>query len=135
MKKILNYICCIIIILVGLFDILYGVNYRINQYNFIKSAAKTTANIYQTTNRDDGKQVLYINYYVNGKKYDGIIILTDEKINESVIDIYYDKINPLDFTSGKIDTSHIFIIVMGSVFFLIGSILLIRCYLRNISCN
>lgn len=128
MKKNFNYICYVIIILVGLFDILYGLNYTISQYNFINSATKTTANIYQTTNRKDGKQVLYINYYVNDKKYDGVLVLTGEKTNKSTITIYYDKNNPLKLTSNEIDKSGVFIIILGLLFSLIGSIFLIQDY-------
>ena len=131
MKKILNYICCIIIILVGLFDVLYGANYGIKQYDFIRTSPKTTANIYQTTNRDDNKQVLYITYYVKNQKYDGVLVLNEEKAIKSVITIYYDEKNPLNIKSGEIDKSYIFVIVMGFMFFLLGIILLIKYYSKN----
>lgn len=131
MRKLFGYICYIIIIFVGIFDIYYGTNYEIKQYQFLKEAIKTTANIYQITNREDGKQVLYINFYVKNKKYDGVLVLKEKTISKSTITIYYDKNNPVKFTSDKIDNSGYFIIALGIIFILLCIIFLLRDYFKK----
>lgn len=131
MKKILNYSCYIIIIFIGVFDICYGINYEIKQYKFLKEAIKTTANIYQTVNREDGKQVLYIDFYVKNKKYDGLIVLKEKTIFKSKITIYYDKNNPVKFTNGEIDNSGYFIMVLGIIFVLLDIIFLLGGYFKK----
>lgn len=75
MKKIFNYSCFIIIFLIGIVDICYGINYESKQDKFLKNANKVVASIYETKNNEDGSQVLYINYYVNGKKYDNMLVV------------------------------------------------------------
>lgn len=127
MKKIFNYSCYIIIVLIGIFDILYGINYEIKQYQFLKKSKKTTANIYQTTNRDDGKQVLYINFYVDNKKYDGVLlVLKEQATSKSTIEIYYDKNNPVKFTTCEINNSGYFIMAFGIIFILLDIIVFLK---------
>lgn len=131
MKKILNYSCYVIIIIIGIFNICYGIKYEIKQYKFLKEAIKTTANIYQTVNREDGKQVLYIDFYVKNKKYDGVIVLKEKTIFKSKITIYYDKNNPVKFTNGEIDNSGYFIMVLGIIFVFLSMILFFKDYFRK----
>lgn len=131
MKKIINYSCYVIVIFIGIFNLCYGINYEIKQYEFLKEAEKTTANIYQTTNREDGKQVLHINFYVKNKKYDGVLVLKEKTISKSTLTIYYDKNNPVKFTNGEIDNSGYFIIILGIILILLGIIFLFRVILRK----
>lgn len=131
MKKILNYSCYVIIIIIGIFHICYGIKYEIKQYKFLKEAIKTTANIYQTVNREEGKQVLYIDFYVKNKKYDGVIVLKEKTIFKSKITIYYDKNNPVKFTNGEIDNSGYFIIILGIIFVFLSMILFFKDYFRK----
>lgn len=130
MRKCLDRICYIMIIIVGIIDILYGTNHQIKQYNFMKKAIKTTANIYQTSYQDS-KQVLYINFYVGNQEYDGILILKDKETDKSTITIYYDKNNPLNFTTDEIDKSGLLFIVMGVIFTLMGTLSFLRYCLTN----
>lgn len=131
MKKILNYSCFIIIFLIGIVDICYGINYESKQDKFLKNADKVVANIYETKNNEDGSQVLYINYYVNGKKYDNMLVVEKKFTNKSSIEIFYSKKNPLNIKINQIDKKECYIIYIGIGTIFFNIILLINFVIQK----
>ncbi len=133
MKKILNYSCFIIIFLIGIVDICYGINYESKQDKFLKNADKVVANIYETKNNEDGSQVLYINYYIEGKKYNNILALRDYKnTNKSSIEILYSKSDPLNIMINQVDNEGYFIIFIGIIALTLDTCLIIKLYAENL---
>ena len=133
MKKFLNYSCFIIVFLIGIVDICYGINYESRQDNFFKNANKVVASIYETKNNEDGSQVLYINYYIKGKKYDNILVLRDGKNkNKSSIEILYSKSDPLNITINQVDNEGYFIIFIGIIALTFDTCLIIKLYAENL---
>lgn len=109
-----NKFSYIIIIIIGIFNIFYGINYELKEYKFLKNSIKTKANIYQSV--DNGNmQTLYIKYSVDGKNYDSVFTVK-EKITKSTITIYCDKSNPLKFTDGIIKKGGYLSIFIGVIF-------------------
>ncbi|MDO5003492.1 MAG: hypothetical protein Q4E39_04620 [bacterium] len=132
MNKIINYFCFVMIFLISIIDIFYGIKYEFNYYNFSKNSKEVIANIYQIKNNEDGRQVLYLNYYVNNKKYENILTLNDKnKMKKSTIKIYYDKFNPLDIRIKNNDYNGDYILAMGMIIFIIDMILIIRFHLKK----
>ena len=131
MKKILNYSCFIIIFLIGIVDICYGINYESKQDKFLKNADKVVAIIYETKNNEDGSQVLYINYYVNGKKYDNMLVVEKKFTNKSSIEIFYSKKNPLNIKINQIDKKECYIIYIGIGTIFFNIILLINFVIQK----
>ena len=132
MKKILNYSCFIIIFLIGIVDICYGINYEFKQDKFLKNADKVVASIYETKNNEDGSQVLYINYYIEGKKYNNILALRDYKnTNKSSIEILYSKSDPLNITINQVDNEGYFIIFIGIIALTLDTCLIIKLYAES----
>lgn len=120
------------IFLISIIDIFYGIKYEFNYYNFSKNSKEVIANIYQIKNNEDGRQVLYLNYYVNNKKYENILTLNDKnKMKKSTIKIYYDKFNPLDIRIKNNDYNGDYILAMGMIIFIIDMILIIRFHLKK----
>ena len=120
------------IFLISIIDIFYGIKYEFNYYNFSKNSKEVIANIYQIKNNEDGRQVLYLNYYVNNKKYENILTLNDiNKMKKSTIKIYYDKFNPLDIRIKNNDYNGYYILAMGMIIFIIDMILIIRFRLKK----
>ena len=132
MKKFLNYSCFIIVFLIGIVDICYGINYESRQDNFFKNANKVVASIYETKNNEDGSQVLYINYYIEGKKYNNILALRDYKnTNKSSIEILYSKSDPLNITINQVDNEGYFIIFIGIIALTLDTCLIIKLYAES----
>lgn len=134
MKKFLNYSCFIIVFLIGIIDIYYGINYESRQDKFFKNAGKVVASIYETKNNEDGSQVLYINYYIKGKKYDNILVLEKGKnTNKSSIEIYYAKDNPLNTKINNADNKGYFIIIVGIIALVLDMCLIVKIYIGKIN--
>lgn len=126
MKIIKKNICYIIIIFVGLVDIVYGIYTWHQKEEFINQAKTTTGTIYSISNNKNDR-LLYINYYVQGEKYDGIIVTTNKEIELSdSIKIYYDKDNPNQISDGEIKHFEYIMIVLGIIFVFIGFLLTIH---------
>ena len=121
-KKIeLSNLYIIIIFIIGIFDIIYGINFELNQYKDKKESIKTNAYIYAIVAREDKKRILYVNYDVAGKTYDNIL-LTSNKTKEigSNINIFYNQNNPTKITDGTVSKNGYFIIIIGSVCCVLG---------------
>lgn len=131
MKKFLNYSCFIIVFLIGIIDICYGINYKSKQDEFLKNANKVVASIYETKNNEDGSQVLYINYYIEGKKYDNMLVVEKKFTNKSSIEIFYSKKNPLNIKINQIDKKECYIIYIGIGTIFFNIILLINFVIRK----
>ena len=132
MKKFLNYSCFIIVFLIGIVDICYGITYESRQDNFFKNANKVVASIYETKNNEDGSQVLYINYYIKGKKYDNILVLEKGKnTNKSSIEILYSKNDPLNIMINQVDNEGYFIIFIGIIALTLDTCLIIKHYVES----
>ena len=131
MKKILNYSCFIIVFLIGIVDIYYGINYEFKQDKFLKNADKVVASIYETKNNEDGSQVLYINYYIEGKKYDNMLVVEKKFTNKSSIEIFYSKKNPLNIKINQIDKKECYIIYIGIGTIFFNIILLINFVIQK----
>lgn len=132
MKKILNYSCFIIVFLIGIIDVCYGINYESKQDKFLKNANKVVASIYETKNNEDGSQILYINYYIEGKKYDNILVLRKGKnTNKSSIEILYSKSDPLNIMINQVDNEGYFIIFIGIIALTLDTCLIIKLYVES----
>lgn len=131
MKKFLNYSCFIIVFLIGIIDICYGINYESKQDKFLKNANKVVASIYETKNNEDGSQVLYINYYIEGKKYDNMLVVEKKFTNKSSIEIFYSKKNPLNIKINQIDKKECYIIYIGIGTIFFNIILLINFVIQK----
>ena len=57
----LSNLYIIIIFIIGIFDIIYGVNFELQQYKNKRESIKTDAYIYAVVTREDKKKILYIN--------------------------------------------------------------------------
>lgn len=125
MKKLFNYICYIAIILVGIFNICYGIGYELKEYSFKKNASFVDARVYQEVKQANKKSVLYVVYYIKGYKYDGVL-LSDKKTNNSTIRIYYDPKKPLTITDGTIKKEGYLVMSVGLLIFVLGISLLTR---------
>lgn len=121
-KKIkLSKLYIIIIFIVSIFDIIYGVTFELNQYKNKKESTKTDAYIYAIVTREDKKRILYINYDVDNKTYDNILITSNKtKKIDSNITIFYNHKNPTKITDGTISKNGYFIIIIGFICCLLG---------------
>lgn len=121
-KKIkLSKLYIIIIFIVAIFDIIYGVTFELNQYKNKQESIKTDAYIYAIVTREDKKRILYINYDVDNKTYDNILITSNKtKKIGSKITIFYDHKNPTKITDGTISKNGYFIIIIGFICCLLG---------------
>ena len=131
MKKIKEYGCYIIIILVAIFDLIYGFIKIHDEYVFLNKAAKTNATI--TTVINNKKSLtLHVDYYIDDKKYQGTILTTNKKyLDSSTITIYYDKKIPEKISNGEINKSIFIIIIMGFLFLFIDLILFFKKYIKS----
>ena len=126
MKKKLNLICSIIIIIVGLIDIIYGINFEYSKYKFIKDALKEKATIYEIV-KNTNNNVIYIKYYINNKQYDNFIVSNNKKyIIGKTITIYYSKSDYTKITDGSINKNGYYIIILGLLINLFGIYLFIK---------
>ena len=91
----LSNLYIIIVFIVGVFDIIYGVSFELQQYKNKRESIKTDAYIYAVVTREDKKKILYVNYDINNKTYDNILLTNDKyKKIGSNITIFYNKKNP-----------------------------------------
>lgn len=117
----LSNLYIIIVFIVGVFDIIYGVNFELQQYKNKRESIKTDAYIYAVVTREDKKKILYINYDINNKTYDNILLTNDKyKKIGSNITIFYNKKNPTKITDGTISKNGYFIIVIGFICCVLG---------------
>ena len=117
----LSNLYIIIIFIIGIFDIIYGVNFELQQYKNKRESIKTDAYIYAVVTREDKKKILYINYDINNKTYDNILLTNDkDKKIGSNITIFYNKKNPIKITDGTISKNGYFIIVIGFICCVLG---------------
>ena len=72
--------------------------------------------------------LLYINYYVHSKKYNGIIVTEKEhiKISDKLM-IYYDKNNPTKISDGIVKHTEYILIILGLVIVLVAIFLFFNC--------
>ena len=117
----LSNLYIIIIFIIGIFDIIYGVNFELQQYKNKRESIKTDAYIYAVVTREDKKKILYVNYDINNKTYDNILLTNDKnKKIGSNITIFYNKKNPTKITDGTISKNGYFIIVIGFICCVLG---------------
>lgn len=117
----LSNLYIIIVFIVGVFDIIYGVSFELQQYKNKRESIKTDAYIYAVVTREDKKKILYINYDINNKTYDNILLTNDKyKKIGSNITIFYNKKNPTKITDGTISKDGYFIIVIGFICCVLG---------------
>lgn len=117
----LSNLYIIIVFIVGVFDIIYGVSFELQQYKNKRESIKTDAYIYAVVTREDKKKILYVNYDINNKTYDNILLTNDKyKKIGSNITIFYDKKNPTKITDGTISKNGYFIIVIGFICCVLG---------------
>lgn len=117
----LSNLYIIIVFIVGVFDIIYGVSFELQQYKNKKESTKTDAYIYAIVTREDKKRILYINYDVDNKTYDNILITSNKtKKIDSNITIFYNHKNPTKITDGTISKNGYFIIIIGFICCLLG---------------
>lgn len=117
----LSNLYIIIIFIIGIFDIIYGVNFELQQYKNKRESIKTDAYIYAVVTREDKKKILYVNYDINNKTYDNILLTNDKnKKIGSNITIFYNKKNPTKITDGTISKNGYLIIVIGFICCVLG---------------
>ena len=117
----LSNLYIIIVFIVGVFDIIYGVSFELQQYKNKRESIKTDAYIYAVVTREDKKKILYVNYDINNKTYDNILLTNDKyKKIGSNITIFYNKKNPTKITDGAISKNGYFIIVIGFICCVLG---------------
>ena len=117
----LSNLYIIIVFIVGVFDIIYGVSFELQQYKNKRESIKTDAYIYAVVTREDKKKILYINYDINNKTYDNILLTNDkDKKIGSNITIFYNKKNPTKITDGTITQNRYFNIVIGFICCVLG---------------
>ena len=117
----LSNLYIIIVFIVGVFDIIYGVSFELQQYKNKRESIKTDAYIYAVVTREDKKKILYVNYDINNKTYDNILLTNDKyKKIGSNITIFYNKKNPTKITEGTISKNGYFIIVIGFICCVLG---------------
>lgn len=117
----LSNLYIIIIFIIGIFDIIYGVNFELQQYKNKRESIKTDAYIYAVVTREDKKKILYVNYDINNKTYDNILLTNDKnKKIGSNITIFYNKKNPTKIIDGTISKNGYFIIVIGFICCVLG---------------
>lgn len=117
----LSNLYIIIIFIIGIFDIIYGVSFELQQYKNKRESIKTDAYIYAVVTREDKKKILYVNYDINNKTYDNILLTNDKyKKIGSNITIFYNKKNPTKITDGTISKNGYFIIVIGFICCVLG---------------
>lgn len=117
----LSNLYIIIVFIVGVFDIIYGVSFELQQYKNKRESIKTDAYIYAVVTREDKKKILYVNYDINNKTYDNILLTNDkDKKIGSNITIFYNKKNPTKITDGTISKNGYFIIVIGFICCVLG---------------
>ena len=87
------------VILVSIGICLFFVFNSFMEYKLAKTGVKHTANIVRVSFGHQESDKAYIEYFVNGKKYEGCI--SGDYKKGQVVDIFYDASNPKSFTDGK----------------------------------
>ena len=129
----LSNLYIIIIFIIGIFDIIYGVNFELQQYKNKRESIKTDAYIYAVVTREDKKKILYVNYDINNKTYDNILLTNDKnKKIGSNITIFYNKRNPTKITDGTISKNGYFIIVIGFICCVLGFSIFCFSFINNL---
>lgn len=127
MKHLKKYKYCLVIVLIGLIDIICAMCIYNKKMNFINNAGKTEGVIYTISNNENNT-LLYVNYYVHSKKYNGIIVTEKEHIKISdKLTIYYDKNNPTKISDGIVKHNEYILIILGLVIILIAIFLFFNC--------
>lgn len=127
-KKAGMYLSFGIILIIGIVFIFFGNKLIKKEYQFKKDAGTTVARIYQNT-ISNNKQVLYINYLVDGEEYNGVISSYKKNRYGSRIKIYYDKKNPTKYTIGNINYAGYLFIFLGIVLIIISFSFIIRIFI------
>lgn len=111
MKHLKRYKYCLVIVLIGLIDIICAMCIYNKKMNFINNAGKTEGVIYTISNNKNNT-LLYVNYYVHSKKYNGIIVTEKEHIKIS---------------DGIVKHNEYILIILGLVIILIAIFLFFNC--------
>ena len=105
----------VLILILGMMAALYGVFIQLKENRKRVTYETTNAYIFKTVNKSDGRQVLYIRYDVSGVTYEKVLINDKEPNNTSYIKIYYDFLNPEEFTIEEKDVRGKYLIIGGSI--------------------
>lgn len=132
MRRIKKYKYCLIIILVGLFDIVLGLHIYNKKMNFINTAGKTEGVIY-TISKNRKNTLLYVNYYINSKKFDGIIVTEKKniKISDNIL-IYYDRKNPTKISDGNVEHNEYILFFLGVMSIFLSLFLILSNHKKQI---
>ncbi len=115
MKKIINNLHYIIILIVGLVLVISGLNYHIDKINFNKNSIIVDAKIYQLSNTN-GVKTVYLRYSINNKIYKTALATEDKNIKMgNKVKIYCNKNNLEECTNGKISNYGIGLIILGII--------------------
>lgn len=128
MKKMSIYLTFVLILIGGVCCSFFGIKGVSEEKNFKKEAIEIDAKIYQNVTTGN-KQVLYIRYLVNGEQYDGVVSSYNKKKYNGSIKIYYDKNNPLKYTTGDIKYEGYLLIFLGVVLVITSCSFIIRMFL------
>lgn len=105
----------VLILILGMMTALYGVFIQLKENRKREIYETTNAYIFKTVNKSDGRQVLYIRYNVSGVTYEKVLINDKEPNNTSYIKIYYNFLNPEEFTIKEKDVIGKYLIIGGSI--------------------
>ena len=105
----------VLILILGMMAALYGVFIQLKENRKREIYETTNAYIFKTVNKSDGRQVLYIRYDVSGVTYEKVLINDKEPNNTSYIKIYYNFLNPEEFTIEEKDVRGKYLIIGGSI--------------------
>lgn len=94
---------------------LYGLFIQLKENRKREIYETTNAYIFKTVNKSDGRQILYIRYDVSGVTYEKVLINDKEPNNTSYIKIYYNFLNPEEFTIEEKDVRGKYLIIGGSI--------------------
>lgn len=105
----------VLILILGMMTALYGVFIQLKENRKREIYETTNAYIFKTVNKSDGRQVLYIRYNVSGVTYEKVLINDKEPNNTSYIKIYYNFLNPEEFTIKEKDVIGKYLIIGGII--------------------
>lgn len=115
----------VLILILGMMAALYGVFIQLKENRKRETYETTNAYIFKTVNKSDGRQVLYIRYDVSGVTYEKVVINDKESNNTSYIKIYYNFLNPEEFTIKEKDSDGMYLIISGVVLIISSSVSMI----------
>lgn len=105
----------VLILILGMMAALYGLFIQLKENRKREIYETTNAYIFKTVNKSDGRQILYIRYDVSGVTYEKVLINDKEPNNTSYIKIYYNFLNPEEFTIEEKDVRGKYLIIGGSI--------------------